>query len=290
MSDPNFPLGYIYSLPEPPKTRSLGDHLAEHITDNGKATTLIDCLCSTTNPALWSPDLNRPPIDHRTVKEFIQNFVLPTNGPQLGPNDRIMMALPTGPENAVALLAVAAYHTCAPVNASCTAGELRDDAVRLRAKAVVTTRDASERLECEALNREEGMEIIFIEPRTSGPAGLFDMSLLGGNGFASTAGKRPSRPHGLEHQSLVLHTSGTSGKKKVVPYSLRHLIVGTACVVKSWDLRPESVNMNMMPLFHVGGIVRNLWSPMFSGGSAIMCSGFDANAWWTLAQGLGATW
>lgn len=289
MAANEFPLGYIYSLPAPPKSRSLGDHLAEHITDNGRATTLLDCLCSTTRPALWSPDLNRPPVDHRTVKNFISSFVLPTVGPQLGPNDRVMMALPTGPENAIALMAVACYHTCAPVNAACTAGELRDDAVRLRAKAVVTTRDAADRLDVHALKEEEGMEIIFVENRMSGPAGLFDMSCLGGQGL-NAKGKRPSRPHGLEHQSLVLHTSGTSGKKKVVPYSLRHLIVGTTCVVKSWDLRPESVNMNMMPLFHVGGIVRNLWSPLFSGGSAIICSGFDANMWWTLAKQLGATW
>lgn len=46
----------------------------------------------------------------------------------------------------------------------------------------------------------------------------------------------------------------------------------------------------MMPLFHVGGIVRNLWSPLFSNGSAIMCSGFDASTWWKLAGQLGATW
>lgn len=46
----------------------------------------------------------------------------------------------------------------------------------------------------------------------------------------------------------------------------------------------------MMPLFHVGGIVRNLWAPMFSGGSAIVCAGFDASMWWSLAKQLGATW
>ncbi|PWN46992.1 acetyl-CoA synthetase-like protein [Violaceomyces palustris] len=288
-----FPLGFLYSLPPRPKVKSLGDHIAEHVTDNGRITTLIDCLSSTSNPAIWSPDLARPPLDHRTIKQFIQNFVLPTSGRHtkaLGPNDRVMMALPTGPENALALLSVAAYHTCAPVNASCTAGELRDDAVRLRAKAVVTTRDAVDRLELYSLYEDEGMEIIFVENRHSGPAGLFDMSVLGQEGAVSSQGRRPSPPHGLEHQSLVLHTSGTSGKKKVVPYSLRHLIVGTCCVVQSWDLRPESVNMNMMPLFHVGGIVRNLWAPMFSGGSAIMCAGFDANAWWPLAKQLGATW
>jgi acyl-CoA synthetase (AMP-forming)/AMP-acid ligase II len=239
MSRSDFPLGYIYSLPKPPRSTSLGDHLASHITDNGRAQTLLDVLCSTTNPALWSPDLNRPPVDHLTVKQFIQQFVLPSSGKPLGPNDRVMMALPTGPENAIALLAVAAYHTCAPVNSSCTADELRDDAVRLRAKAVVTTRDAAERLDVRALKEEEGMEIIFIDARHTGPAGLFDMKLLDNE---TNQSRRPSPLHGLEHQSLVLHTSGTSGKKKVVPYSLRHLIVGTCCVVQSWDLRPESVN------------------------------------------------
>jgi acyl-CoA synthetase (AMP-forming)/AMP-acid ligase II len=48
--------------------------------------------------------------------------------------------------------------------------------------------------------------------------------------------------------------------------------------------------VNMMPLFHVGGIVRNLWAPMLSGGSAIMCAGFDAIAFWSLAELFKATW
>jgi acyl-CoA synthetase (AMP-forming)/AMP-acid ligase II len=48
--------------------------------------------------------------------------------------------------------------------------------------------------------------------------------------------------------------------------------------------------VNMMPLFHVGGIVRNLLSPMMTGGSTIMCSGFDAIAFWNLAVDLKATW
>jgi len=46
----------------------------------------------------------------------------------------------------------------------------------------------------------------------------------------------------------------------------------------------------MMPLFHVGGIVRNLFAPILSGGSTIMCSGFDPNAFWTHALELKATW
>ncbi|KAJ7663603.1 AMP-dependent synthetase and ligase [Mycena rosella] len=199
-----------------------------------------------------------------------------------------MIALPTGPENALALLALASYHTCAPVNASCTAPELLDDARRLNAKAIVTTRDAEARLELRALRDALGCEVVFVEPRVSGQCGVFDMAVMGAEQMQVQGA--PSTRHGLKDQSLILHTSGTSGKKKVVPYSLLSLIVGTCAVVESWDLRPTDVNLNMMPLFHVGGIVRNLLAPMFSGGSAIMCAGFDSMAFWTLSQQLQATW
>ena len=46
----------------------------------------------------------------------------------------------------------------------------------------------------------------------------------------------------------------------------------------------------MMPLFHVGGIVRNLFAPILSGGSSIVCTGFDPDSFWTYALELKATW
>jgi acyl-CoA synthetase (AMP-forming)/AMP-acid ligase II len=48
--------------------------------------------------------------------------------------------------------------------------------------------------------------------------------------------------------------------------------------------------VNMMPLFHVGGIVRNLLAPIISGGSVIVCAGFDADAFWSVHGAIGATW
>jgi acyl-CoA synthetase (AMP-forming)/AMP-acid ligase II len=46
----------------------------------------------------------------------------------------------------------------------------------------------------------------------------------------------------------------------------------------------------MMPLFHVGGIVRNLLAPLLSGGSTIMYPEVDPVAFWLLSRELGATW
>ncbi|KAJ7753545.1 acetyl-CoA synthetase-like protein [Mycena metata] len=285
----SIPLAFLRDGGRPPASTSLGDHLAHSISQSSVAT-LLDCIASTSAPAIHSPDPTRTALPHSEVRAFVQRFSLPHSPLRapLGPNDRIMVVLPTGPENALALLALASYHTCAPVNASCTAAELREDARRLNAKAVVTTRDAENRLELRAISEELGCEVVFVEPRAEGACGFFDMSVMGAE--RTQVQGAPSKLHGLADQSLILHTSGTSGKKKVVPYTLLSLIVGTCAVVESWDLRPTDVNLNMMPLFHVGGIVRNLLAPMFSGGSTIMCAGFDSIAFWTLSQQLQATW
>ncbi|KAI0933437.1 putative NRPS-like protein biosynthetic cluster [Taiwanofungus camphoratus] len=291
----SIPLSFLPALPGPSSGSSLGDALAQQVTDCGRVTTLLDCLPTTSSPAVYAVDASRPPLCHSTIHSFVSSFILPTSAstPPLGPNDRVMVVLPTGAANALALLALASYHTCAPVNASCTASELREDAERLRARAVVTTRSAEDRLQLRRLRAELGCEIVYIEERASGEAGLFDMHTM--DGSEGTLDERvphrlPSRLHGLKDQSLVLHTSGTSGKKKVVPYTLRSLIIGTCAVVKSWDLKADDVNMNMMPLFHVGGIVRNLFSPIMSGGAVVMSPGFDATTFWNLAQSFGATW
>ncbi|KAI0777797.1 acetyl-CoA synthetase-like protein [Trametes elegans] len=292
------PLEFLNDLPPPPAGQSLGDQIAATVTDNGRVTTLLDCLATTDRAALFSPDMTRPPLTHAMLHDYVKNFALPTSGlhERLGPNDRIMIALPTGAENAVAIMAIASYHTGAPVNFNCTAGELAEDAHRLKAKAVVTTKEAAGRLELRKLREELGAEIIFLHPRNLGPAGFFDLSVMTDSEDEDEWDQiiyefpPPSKLHTLDDQSLVLHTSGTSGKKKVVPYNLRCLIVGTCCVAKSWDLSTEDVNMNMMPLFHVGGIIRNLWAPMFSGGSAIMCAGFDDVSFWPIVMERGATW
>jgi acyl-CoA synthetase (AMP-forming)/AMP-acid ligase II len=81
-----------------------------------------------------------------------------------------------------------------------------------------------------------------------------------------------------------------SGKKKTVPYTLDTLTVGATCVIASWGLCPGDVCFNMMPLFHVGGIVRNLLSPILSGGATVLAPGFDAVQFWDCAGSLGVTW
>ncbi len=79
---------------------------------------------------------------------------------------------------------------------------------------------------------------------------------------AAAGSPLPSSP---QDHVLVLFTSGTSGNKKIVPYTLETIVIGAVCVAASWCLSPDDVNLNMMPLYHVGGVCvpYSLLSPVY---------------------------
>lgn len=85
-----------------------------------------------------------------------------------------------------------------------------------------------------------------------------------------------------EDEVLVLFTSGTTGNKKLVPHKLGDIIIAAAVIAVSWNLSPSDINCNLMPLFHAGGIIRQVFAPILSGGSVICCPSFDPNLFWQL--------
>ncbi|KAL7565853.1 hypothetical protein ACA910_007411 [Epithemia clementina (nom. ined.)] len=89
-------------------------------------------------------------------------------------------------------------------------------------------------------------------------------------------------PNSHDDVILILFTSGTTGGKKLVPHTWSNVLIATACIAVSWQLTPQDVNCNLMPLFHVGGILRQVFSPILSGGAVICCPSFDPNLFWQL--------
>lgn len=97
-------------------------------------------------------------------------------------------------------------------------------------------------------------------------------------------------PNQHSDQVLILFTSGTTGSKKLVPHLLEDILVATACISVSWQLTEEDTNCNLMPLFHVGGIIRQVFSPILSGGAVICCPSFDPVLFWQLLNQEAFTW
>lgn len=94
----------------------------------------------------------------------------------------------------------------------------------------------------------------------------------------------------LTDEALVLFTSGTTGNKKLVPHQLGDVLCSATIIALSWNLSPSDVNCNLMPLFHVGGIVRQVFSPLLSGGCVICCPSFDPSIFWALLAKGAFTW
>jgi len=68
-------------------------------------------------------------------------------------------------------------------------------------------------------------------------------------------GKLDEDPNITNNEALVLFTSGTTGNKKLVPHQIGNLLMAATVIALSWHLQPHDGNCNLMPLFHVGGII-----------------------------------
>ncbi|KAI1502821.1 peroxisomal-coenzyme A synthetase [Biscogniauxia marginata] len=80
--------------------------------------------------------------------------------------------------------------------------------------------------------------------------------------------------------ALVLHTSGTTSRPKVVPLTHRNLTRTMKNIQTTYQLTAQDRTMLVMPLFHVHGLLCALLAPLYSGGSIIVPTKFSASEFW----------
>jgi acyl-CoA synthetase (AMP-forming)/AMP-acid ligase II/acetyltransferase-like isoleucine patch superfamily enzyme/acyl carrier protein len=169
--------------------------------------------------------------------------------------------------------------------------QFKTDVLQSRSDIVLASAEDVTRLGLQdAWLSEAGIEVFLIDLNDS-----MDLVVrtLNGRLVPAPSSKSPVvRPeaNAADDTGILLFTSGTSGTKKLVPLSVHSMVCGVAMVVESWGLSPSMRCLNQMPLNHVGGLVRNLFAPIFSGGSVICCAGFDANLFWDCVEDHSPTW
>lgn len=223
-------------------------------------------------------------LNHQELSSFVQNFSLPVTKSE---NSRpvIALALPNGPLIGLAILAVTSYYTAAPMAVGTGAEQFKSDILQSGAKTILALRSDVVKLGLQdAWVYENGIQVILLEPNSRM---TFDMTYLDSSPVITSTRHKPNIPDDI---ALILFTSGTSGKKKVVPYTVHTMVAGIGFVIESWGLTKDDVCMNMMPLFHVGGIIRNLFAPIMAGGSTICCPAFDPNLFWDVVEDRQPTW
>jgi acyl-CoA synthetase (AMP-forming)/AMP-acid ligase II/acetyltransferase-like isoleucine patch superfamily enzyme len=253
---------------------------------------------SNTQPALACID-GREAITVTQIRACIVETGRVLHSIHIGRGHRLAVVLPNGPELAMAILATTTWTSCVPLNAFGASQELEADLINSAADLVIGLYDNPAisqladkcRLPFYGLVPDSKCAGLFtlVPPLLSVPTS--PRRYLSSVEADCSAGKDPGteqfEPNQHEDEVLVLFTSGTTGSKKLVPHLLADVLVATACIAVSWKLTPCDTNCNLMPLFHVGGIIRQVFSPILSGGCVICCPSFDPAIFWQLLVGRG---
>ncbi len=231
-------------------------------------------------PAILAP--GRAPLTYGGLIEHVEDVVRRLNATGIGRADRVAVVLPNGPEMAIAFLAVAAGASCAPLNPGYREPEFEFYLSDLRARAIVLP--AGERGPARTVARALSLPVIDLATATDGPAGLFSLE-TGADGAGVSA-----EFAGPEHEALVLHTSGTTSRPKIVPLRQRNLCASARNICASLALTPRDRCLNVMPLFHVHGLMAALLSSLGAGGSVVCSPGMDPTRFFDWLEEFSPTW
>ena len=101
----------------------------------------------------------------------------------------------------------------------------------------------------------------------------------GGSRWTALADRRPPRGRAsaeADDIALLLHTSGTTSRPKIVPLTHANLAASAANIGATLRLTPDDRCLNIMPLFHIHGLVAAVLASLAAGGSVVCTPGFNA--------------
>jgi acyl-CoA synthetase (AMP-forming)/AMP-acid ligase II/thioesterase domain-containing protein/acyl carrier protein len=224
----------------------------------------------------------RPFLSYARLLSYVENVTRRLNELGLGRNDRIALVLPNGPEMAVAFLAVASAATCAPLNPAYRENEFDFYLSDLNARAVIVQEGMD--TPAAAVAHRRGIPILMLSPALSAEAGIFTLS---GRGDVLRSDNGPPAPGDI---ALVLHTSGTTSRPKIVPLTQSNLCVSANNIRETLHLRETDRCLNVMPLFHIHGLVGALLSSISAGAGVVCPGGFDVSVFFDGLKGFQPTW
>jgi acyl-CoA synthetase (AMP-forming)/AMP-acid ligase II len=214
-------------------------------------------------PALEA--LDRPALTYTALRAHVRATVAALNGLGVGRGDRVGIVLPNGPDMATAFLAVASAAVAAPLNPAYKREEFEFYLGDLDARALIVEQGAGGAA-VEAANK---LGVALIELTPGAEAGAFSLS-----GTAAAAG-RPGLA-GAQDIALILHTSGTTSRPKIVPLAHRNVVASARNIAATLELSAKDRGLNIMPLFHIHGLMAGLLAPLSRGGTVIATPGFNA--------------
>ena len=193
-------------------------------------------------------------------------------------SDRAAIVLPNGPLMASSFLSISSYMSAAPLNPSYKQEEFEFYLDDIKPKFLLVEPNSKSL----AVNAAKNLNIPVFEMKISDnqPLGTFELF------DKETNYKNPND----YDAALVLHTSGTTSRPKIVPLSNLNIFTSAVNISKSLKLTADDHCLNIMPLFHIHGLIAVLSASAKVGASVCASNGFNALKFLDLAETQNITW
>ena len=229
-------------------------------------------------PAIGAP--GRPWLTHGGLRGLASRTVASLNAMGIGRNDRVGIVMPNGPEMAAVFVAVACGATTAPLNPAYKADEFDFYLSDLNAKALIVLKDWD--TPARAVAAKRGIPVVELVPGDAAGDFTLDSPLTGTPAQAGLAE--------AEDVALVLHTSGTTARPKIVPLRQINITASAYHIGEALQHSPDDVCLNIMPLFHIHGLIAAVLSSLAAGAAVSCTPGFNAFKFFSQFDEVRPTW
>ncbi len=201
----------------------------------------------------------------------------------IGAGDRVAMVVDNGPEMAALFLSVAACAVSAPLNPAHREAEFAFFLADLKPKALVVGEGSTSPALAVALAMD--IPILTLHAFEGGPCCAFTL-----HHHAPVCETAPSGPAVPDDSALLLYTSGTTSRPKLVVLTHANLWHSAHHIRHSLDLSHRDRCLNVMPLFHIHGLAGAVLSSLAAGASVVCTTGLATERFFEWLQAFHPTW
>ncbi|MCA3253398.1 MAG: acyl--CoA ligase [Pseudomonadota bacterium] len=248
-------------------------------------TTLHELLARGGDAAIALGAPGRSGLTHGALRVLIASTLARLNALGIGRGDRVAIVLDNGPEMAACFVACACGVSSAPLNPAYREDEFDFYLSDLRAKALIVARGSTS--PAVAVAERHGVRVLELVVPDGTPAGAFVLEPR----EASRAG--PAVQGGMAEGadiSMLLHTSGTTSRPKIVPLTQANLAASATHIRDTLRLAPGDRGLNIMPLFHIHGLIAGVLAPLAAGSQVFCTPGFNALKFFAWMEEAAPTW
>jgi acyl-CoA synthetase (AMP-forming)/AMP-acid ligase II len=245
------------------------------------AQTISSYLTGHTSESVAIGAVNKEWLTYGALRDLAQKVNSTLRDSGISKKDRVAIVLPNGPTMASAFATIAQCATTAPLNPNYREEEFVFYLEDLNAKAVVVSKDyegpaalAAQRLNIQIIRLVE----------SKGIAGLFSIEAEKKSNVIEDEAVNEN------DVALILHTSGTTSRPKIVPLLQSNIAASASNIAQSLSLSSSDRCMNVMPLFHIHGLIAAVSASLTAGASIWCSSGFNALSFFSNLDEAKPTW